>query len=119
MTIGLSSHQGSILAALLNLGQGMGRPLVGFISDAVGRINIAGLMTLVCGLLCLLLWTFAKTFGVLVFFAIIVGTVAGIFWTTVGPVAAEVMGLKQLPTALSLTWLVLVLPTTCKFPGPK
>lgn len=114
LSIGLSSKQGSIIAATLNLGQGLGRPIIGFYSDAVGRINIAGFLTFVCGLLCLILWTFAKSFGVLTFFATFVGTVAGIYWNTVGPVTAEVVGLKKLPSALSLTWLVLVLPTTCK-----
>lgn len=117
LSIGLSSHQGSILAALLNLGQGIGRPLVGLISDTVGRINIAGFLTFFCGLLCLFFWIFAKSFGILICFTILVGTVAGIYWTTVAPVAAEIMGLKQLPTALSVTWLVLVLPTTSKFLG--
>jgi hypothetical protein len=31
-------------------------------------------------------------------------------------VTAEIIGLKDLSSALSITWLVLVLPTTCEFP---
>ena len=112
-SIGLSAQQGSIVGAVLNLGQGLGRPLVGIFSDKAGRISLAGLCTFVCGLFCFFIWIFAKSFGVLVFFAIIVGTVAGTFWTTIGPVGAEVVGLKELPSALSLVWIVLVLPTTC------
>ena len=112
-SIGLSAQQGSIVGAVLNLGQGLGRPLVGIFSDKAGRINLAGLCTFICGLFCFFIWIFAKSFGVLVFFAIIVGTVAGTFWTTIGPVGAEVVGLKELPSALSLVWIVLVLPTTC------
>jgi len=113
-SIGLSSRQGSIVGALLNLGQGLGRPLVGIFSDKAGRINLAGLCTFIGGLFCFVIWIFAKTFGVLVFFAIIVGTVAGTFWTTIAPVGAEVVGLKELPSALSIVWMFLVLPTTCK-----
>ena len=113
-SIGLSAKQGSIIGAVLNLGQGLGRPLVGIFSDKAGRINLAGLCTFVAGLFCLVIWIFAKSFGVLVFFAIIVGTVAGTFWTTIGPVGAEVVGLKELPSALSIVWIVLVLPTTCE-----
>ena len=112
-SIGLSAQQGSIVGAVLNLGQGLGRPLVGIFSDKAGRINLAGLCTFVCGLFCFFIWIFAKSFGVLIFFAIIAGTVAGTFWTTIGPVGAEVVGLKELPSALSLVWIVLVLPTTC------
>ena len=113
LSIGLSAKQGSIIGALLNLGQGIGRPIVGLFSDSAGRINIAGFLTFLCGLFCLVIWTFAKNYGVLIFFSILVGTVSGTFWTTIAPVGAEVVGLKELPSALSIVWLVLVLPTTC------
>lgn len=113
-SIGLSAQQGSIIGAVLNLGQGVGRPFVGIFSDKAGRINLAGLCTFIGGLFCFFIWIFAKSFGILVFFAIIVGTVAGTFWTTIAPVGAEVVGLKQLPSALSIVWIVLVLPTTCR-----
>ena len=115
VTIGLSAQQGSIVGAMLNLGQGLGRPLIGIFSDKAGRINLAGACTFIGGLFCFVIWIFAKSFGVLVFFAIIVGTVAGTFWTTIGPVGAEVVGLKELPSALSIVWIFLVLPTTCEF----
>jgi hypothetical protein len=38
------------------------------------------------------------------------------FWATAAPVGAEVVGLKILPSALSILWLVLVLP--CTFSEP-
>lgn len=62
----------------------------------------------------MVIWIPAKSYGLLIFFALIVGTCSGTFWTTIGPVGVEVVGLKELPSALSITWLVLVLPTTCK-----
>lgn len=34
---------------------------------------------------------------------------------TIGPICTEVVGLGELPSMLSLAWLVIVLPTTCKF----
>ena len=114
-SIGLTAKQGSIIGALLNLGQGLGRPVVGIFSDSVGRINIAGFLTFIAGLLCFVVWIFAKKFGVLIFFSLLAGTVAGTFWTTIAPVGAEVVGLKELPSALSITWIILVLPTTCKY----
>ncbi|MCJ1243788.1 hypothetical protein MMC30_000985 [Trapelia coarctata] len=112
LSIGLTAQQGSVIGALLNLGQGLGRPIVGMFSDRAGRINIAGFLTLLCGLFCFVIWIFAKSYGVLIFFSFLIGSVAGTFWTTIGPVGAEVMGLKELPSALSITWLVLVIPTT-------
>jgi predicted MFS family arabinose efflux permease len=44
-SVGLSAQQGSIVGALLNLGTVVGRPLVGQLSDSMGRINIATPMT--------------------------------------------------------------------------
>ena len=40
-SIGLSAHQGSIVGAVLNLGLAFGRPIVGQLSDSLGRINVA------------------------------------------------------------------------------
>ncbi|KAL2043533.1 hypothetical protein N7G274_003840 [Stereocaulon virgatum] len=116
VSIGLSAKQGSVIGALLNLGQGLGRPVVGIFSDGAGRINLAGACTFVGGLFCFVIWIFAKSYGVLIFFAIAVGTVAGTFWTTIAPVGAEVVGLKELPAALSILWVFLVVPTTFSEP---
>ncbi|KAG4032362.1 hypothetical protein MFRU_007g02680 [Monilinia fructicola] len=115
-SVGLTASQGSVIGALMNLGQGLGRPTVGAFSDVTGRINMCGTCTFFAGLFCLVIWTFAKSYGVLIFFAVIVGTVSGTFWATVAPVSAEVVGIKVLPSALSITWLVLVIP--CTFAEP-
>lgn len=113
---GMTSEQGSIVGAMLSLGITFGRPLVGIGSDWTGRINMAGGATLFCALTVFAIWIPAKTFGVLVFFAIINGAVCGTFWTCAGSVSAEVVGLVDLPSALSLLWLSVVPP--CIFSEP-
>lgn len=112
LSVGLSAHQGSIVSALLNLGQGLGRPFVGMFSDRFGRINIATLLSFLCGLFCLVIWTFARSMGVICFFAVLVGTVSGTYWATSSPVLAEILGLRDLPSGLSINWITLVAPTT-------
>jgi MFS family permease len=112
LSVGLSSHQGSIISALLNLGQGLGRPCVGMFSDRLGRINIATFLSFLCGLFCLVIWVFADSMGVVCFFAVLVGTVSGTYWATVSPVLAEIIGIRDLPSGLSITWLTLVPPCT-------
>ncbi|KAF4307281.1 mfs transporter [Botryosphaeria dothidea] len=114
--IGLSAHQGSVIGAVLNLGQALGRPPIGYFSDNVGRMNMAAIMTFLAGLFSLVIWIFAKSFGVMIFFALVVGMVAGTYWAVVGPVTTETIGIADLPSALSITWLVLVLPTTFSEP---
>lgn len=84
---------------------------MGLFSDAAGRINIAGTCTFLAGLFCLIIWTFAKSYGVLIF-AILIGIFCGTFWETIAPVGAEVVGLQELPSALSIVWIVLALLTT-------
>lgn len=92
--------------------QGIGRPLIGLTSDKYGRINIAGLGTLMAGFSCLFLWIFAgKTYAGLIVYALF-GMFAGVIWPCVAPVGAEVVGLSMLPSALSIYWLGLVLPAT-------
>ncbi|KAL1637617.1 hypothetical protein SLS58_009290 [Diplodia intermedia] len=110
--IGLSAHQGSVIGAMLNLGQALGRPPIGYFSDNVGRMNMASIMTFLAGLFSLVIWIFAKSYGVMIFFALIVGMVAGTYWAVVAPVTTEAIGIADLPSALSITWIVLVLPTT-------
>ncbi|KAF2722779.1 MFS general substrate transporter [Polychaeton citri CBS 116435] len=114
--IGLNASQASIVSAIFNLGQGLGRPLIGYFSDNVGRINMAAGMTFLCGVFSFAIWIPASSYGVLLFFAVIGGMVAGTFWCTIAPVTAEVVGLKDVPSGLNIIWLDLVLP--CTFSEP-
>ncbi|KAK3117504.1 hypothetical protein LTR53_001104 [Teratosphaeriaceae sp. CCFEE 6253] len=114
--IGLNASQAAVVSAVLNLGQAFGRPPIGYFSDSIGRINMAGLMTFLSGLFALVIWTFTHSYGVLIFYAIIGGTVAGTYWATIAPVTAEVVGLKHVSSALSLIWLFIVLPSTFSEP---
>jgi MFS family permease len=62
--IGLTAKQGSTVGALFNLGQALGRPLIGYLSDSLGRINVAGAMTLLSGSLVVSIWIFAHNYSV-------------------------------------------------------
>lgn len=110
--LGLSANKGATIAALMNLGQALGRPGVGYFSDHTGRINMAGSASFLAALFVLVVWSNAHSYGVLVFFALIVGTVAGTFYATITPLSAEVVGMKRVGGVLGWVWLVLVLPCT-------
>ncbi|KAJ9610856.1 hypothetical protein H2200_005633 [Cladophialophora chaetospira] len=112
ISIGLTPSQGAVVGAMLSLGLGVGRPVIGWYSDSFGRINMATLMTLLCGVLCLTLWVPAKSYGVLIAFALTSGAVCGIFWGTITPVLAEAVGMKRLPSSFGVICLALVVPTT-------
>ncbi|KAM6533687.1 hypothetical protein FALCPG4_006652 [Fusarium falciforme] len=111
VAIGLTQHQGSIASALLNLGQAFGRPGVGVLSDKLGRFNVALAATFLSGFFCFVFWVFAKSMVALCFFAMVIGLVAGTLWATAAPLAAEVVGLGNMSSALGVLWLVLGPPT--------
>jgi MFS family permease len=111
-SLGLSPTQGSVVQALLSLGAGLGRPVVGYYSDRVGRINVALYMTLLCGVLCLTLWILARSYAGLVVFAATAGVVSGTFWGTVNAILAEVVGIAEAGSTFGAICFALVLPTT-------
>jgi len=120
ISIGLTAKQGSLINAILSLGQAVGRPIIGLGSDRYGRLNLATICTFACGFFCFMFWIPAEAapskMGLLTFFALVGGALAGTFWCTVTVVSAEVVGLRDLPTALSMTWVFLVPPTTVAEP---
>jgi MFS family permease len=131
-SIGLNSSRAATVTALLNLGNAIGRPFIGVITDKFGRIETAGFITLFCAVSVFAIWIPARSYGILVFFVIANGAILGVFWVvsrlltrcqfliltemkTIGPICAEIVGLQELPSMLSIAWLVIVFPTTCKF----
>jgi hypothetical protein len=57
----------------------MGQPFLGVLSDRVGRIKVADCATLLCGILVLVIRLQASSFGVVVFFAVPVGAILGVY----------------------------------------
>ncbi|KAJ4163568.1 hypothetical protein LMH87_005289 [Akanthomyces muscarius] len=111
LVIGRSQQDGAIVAAMLNLGTALGRPFVGYASDKLGRVEVAGVSTFTCGVLVLSMWLPSTNFGALIAFAIISGAILGIFWVVIGPLATEIVGLKELPALLNMTWLAVSVPS--------
>ncbi|KAF3054772.1 putative transporter MCH2 [Trichoderma lentiforme] len=109
--IGLTAHQGSILGALANLGMAIGRPIVGYFSDRVGRLNMVIGATTLGGIWCLCLWTSGTSYSILLAFSILGGTTIGTCWAMVGPMLADAFGMKLLPSALSIVWTISAVPS--------
>ncbi|KAF7554494.1 hypothetical protein G7046_g6796 [Stylonectria norvegica] len=114
--IGLDASQAALISGIFNLGQTFGRPLMGYFSDRTGRINMACLTTFLTGIFVFTIWINAKTYAVLIVFAVVGGAVGGTFWATIAPVTAEVVGLKYVPSGLNIMWLTILLP--CTFSEP-
>lgn len=78
-SIGLSNSQAATISALLNLGIATGRPLIGIISDRYGRIETAGVITFICGILCFVLWLPGTSYATIILFSSLNGAVFGVF----------------------------------------
>ncbi|PVI02579.1 MFS general substrate transporter [Periconia macrospinosa] len=104
LSIGLNRDQATAVIGLLNVGTAVGRPVIGIVSDRWSRIDVAGVLTLLCGLSCFAFWIPATSFGLTLFFAILCGAIVGVFWMTIGPLCIEVAGIKNLQSLLSLSW---------------
>ncbi|KAI9801958.1 MAG: hypothetical protein M1825_003013 [Sarcosagium campestre] len=80
LSIGLSRAHATDAIIVLNLGTAVGRPFIGALSDHYGRIRVAGLLTLACGIACFAIWLPASSFAVTILFALISGAILGVFW---------------------------------------
>ncbi|KAI1140109.1 major facilitator superfamily protein [Hypoxylon sp. FL0543] len=111
LALGRSDQDSGTVAAMLSLGTAIGRPAIGYLSDRYGRVEIAGLLTAGCGVLVFVLWVPATVYGVLLVFALLSGAILGVFWAVIGPLSAEIVGLKELPAFLSIVWLSVIPPS--------
>ena len=93
-SIGLDANQASAITAFLNLGTAIGRPMIGVVSDRYGRMETAGFITFFCGVICFAIWLPAKSYGVTIFFAIVVGAILGVFWM-VSIICSQVVVVRQ------------------------
>lgn len=108
--LGLSQTQGAALQSILSASQMLGRPTWGFLLDKGGRINMSILCYLIVGISSLALWLPARGFPLLIVFAIIQGATSGTVWNAAAPLTAQMVGVQDLGSALSVFWLTLLVP---------
>ncbi|ETI24118.1 hypothetical protein G647_03487 [Cladophialophora carrionii CBS 160.54] len=109
-SIGLTQDQGGIVITVLQVGTAIGRPFIGVLSDHFGRMTVACLLTASNVLFTYAIWIPTQSYGVLIFFALVVGATSGVYWGTIAPLSAEVVELKELPSALNLMWITVAFP---------
>jgi MFS family permease len=106
--LGLSQTQGAALQSILSAAQMLGRPAWGITLDYGGRINMTSLCYVISGLSCLIIWLPAKSFGILILFALVQGFTGGTVWSAATPLTARIVGVKDVASALSIFWVICV-----------
>lgn len=80
------------------MSQGLGRPMIGYFSDRIGRLNVAAISALIASLAAFFLWIFAGQYFAGAIIYSLFGAFAGSIWPCIAPVAVEVVGLQLLPS---------------------
>lgn len=103
--LGLSPSEGSTLVAIMSASSFIGRLLVGFIGDRIGRLNADIIWTLCCAASTLLCWTFAYSFPVLIVYAILFGVFSPSYFAMMMPITASILNPSQYRTGVSTLML--------------
>jgi MFS family permease len=85
VSLGYTQTQGGNVIAIVNVGTALGRPLIGVISDYLGRITTACAITAVNALLAFAFWIPVTTYAPLIVLALIYGATCGVFWAVSPP----------------------------------
>lgn len=88
-SVGLSANQGSAITAIFNVGQFFGRPLLGFVADKVGRINLTLYITTFNIITLFAWWLNSFSYGSLIAYALISGACMGVGNLMMQPLAAD------------------------------
>ncbi|KAJ3282084.1 hypothetical protein HDU79_010180 [Rhizoclosmatium sp. JEL0117] len=100
----LSASDGALLVALYNGSSAFGRILVGFLADfLVGRINSFILCTFLSAISMLVLWPFATTFPLLIFFAMFNGMVSGGYFVLIPVIVGQLFGVAQMASLVGMS----------------
>jgi MFS family permease len=82
----------------------------------VGRFNGAIATTLLAAISCLAIWLVADSFAVLAVASILLGASSGVFWSSCQALLTDLVGIRDLASALSMLWVSIVAPATVSEP---
>ncbi|CAK9441513.1 uncharacterized protein LODBEIA_P53810 [Lodderomyces beijingensis] len=102
-SVGLSHSQASVMTAVMNAAQIVGRPTMGLTADRFGRANFTGAISLVVSIMLYAFWINARTYGSLIAFSVVIGLIIGVGSSLAQPLAADSLEgeLEKLPAGWS------------------
>ncbi|KAI8882247.1 MFS general substrate transporter [Backusella circina FSU 941] len=110
---GISTTDSSTIVGVLCAMNALGRLILGYFADRIGRLNMFMIASTCAGLFCMLLWPFAKTYGTMMAFAVVFGFTCGIYYALAAPITATVVGQDDIASGLSLLFIFSSLAAVC------
>ncbi|KAI7901826.1 major facilitator superfamily domain-containing protein [Cokeromyces recurvatus] len=104
-TYGINATNSSAIVGVACAMNAIGRLILGYIADRVGRLNMYVISSILSGLFCMLIWPFAKTYGSLMAFAVLFGFTCGIYYALASPITATVVGIDNISSGLSIMFV--------------
>lgn len=102
-SVGLTAKQGATITTLFNLGQFIGRPLLGLVADSFGRINLTVFVCIFNMITFFAWWINAVSYGSLLSYGFVSGITMGIGSLMVQPLTADSISKpSKFPAAYSL-----------------
>ncbi|KAI8053174.1 major facilitator superfamily domain-containing protein [Gilbertella persicaria] len=99
--LGLSASQSSALIAVMSACSFIGRILVGYIGDRIGRLNANIIFTFCCSLTNFLIWTFAYSYGSLMAYSALFGLFCASYFAMMTTITAAILSPEQYRTGVS------------------
>ncbi|KAI8876484.1 MFS general substrate transporter [Backusella circina FSU 941] len=103
---GIPSTQSSNIVGVACAMNAIGRLVLGYFADRIGRLNMYVIASVSSGLFCMLLWPFAKTYETMMAFAVLFGFTCGIYYALAPPITASVVGADDISSGLSILFIV-------------
>ncbi|KAG0278243.1 hypothetical protein BGZ97_009759, partial [Linnemannia gamsii] len=104
--IGLDPNvQGVQLLAFMSVSSTIGRILIGIAGDRLGAIPVAAVSFMATGASGFM-WMFATTHGGLLVYSIVYGFFSGAFFTMIASITANITGLANLGSGLTIIYLI-------------
>lgn len=107
VSVGLTHHQGSVLSAVVSTGLVVGRPIMGYVGDIIGSVNVSLVTTLLSATFILAWWIPSKSYGSLIALSFFLGGVCSSFSVGFPPICASLVELEELSAMLSMSWTVI------------
>ncbi|KAI9495835.1 major facilitator superfamily domain-containing protein [Zychaea mexicana] len=104
--IGINETDSSNLLGILCAMNGVGRLVLGYIADKIGRLNMFLIASAFAGVCTFIIWPFATSYDILLVYSILWGFSCGTYYALAAPVTGSVVGMEKLSSGLSILFIV-------------
>lgn len=106
-SLGYSAHQGSVVAAMVQLGSVVGRPIVGIVADIIGPVTVVSIVYMVSAIFTLGMWIPARNYATMIIYGLVMGSIMGSVYGACAPMMARIVGLQKLNVSFCMLWVCL------------